>query len=72
MIDPFLPLVMEMIDHHNLSAIRIYEELRKKGFKGSYSLAKQYSRPVQNNRKILTVYRYETDPGKQLLVWQDI
>ncbi|MCL5437621.1 MAG: winged helix-turn-helix transcriptional regulator [Candidatus Thermoplasmatota archaeon] len=31
-----------MIDQHNLSAVRIYEELRKKGFKGSYSLVKQY------------------------------
>ena len=34
MIEPFLPLVREMIDRHNLSAVRIYEELRKKGFKG--------------------------------------
>ena len=30
-----------MIDQHNLSAVRIYEELRKNGFYGSYSLAKQ-------------------------------
>ena len=38
MIEPYLPLVKEMIYQHNLSAVRIYEELRKKGFKGSYSL----------------------------------
>ena len=61
MIETFLPLVREMIDRHNLSAVRIYEELRKKGFKGSYSLVKQYSRPMRNDRKILAVYRYETD-----------
>ena len=54
-----------MIDQHNLTAVRLYEELRKKGFKGSYSLVKQYSRPMRNDRKILAVYRYETDPGKQ-------
>ncbi len=65
MIEPFLPLVREMIDQHNLSAVRIYEDLRKKGFKGPYSLVKQYSRPMRNDRKILAVYRYETDPGKQ-------
>ncbi|QRF75051.1 DNA binding domain, excisionase family [Thermoplasmatales archaeon] len=65
MIKSFLPLVREMIDRHNLSAVRIYEELKKKGFKGSYSLVKQYSRPMRNDRKILAVYRYETDPGKQ-------
>ena len=51
-----------MIEQHNLTAVRIYEELRKKGFKGSYSLVKQYSRPMRNDRKILAVYRYETDP----------
>lgn len=53
MIEPFLPLVREMIDRHNLSAVRIYEELRKKGFQGSYSLVKQYCRPMRNDRKIL-------------------
>ena len=58
MIGPYLPLVMEMIDQHNLSAVRIYEELRKKGFQGSYSLVKQYSRPMRNDRKNLAVYRY--------------
>ena len=63
--EPYLPLVRDMIDRHNLSAVRIYEELRKKGFKGSYSLVKQYSRPMRNDRKIVAVYRYETDPGKQ-------
>ena len=65
MIEPFLPSVRDMIDRHNLSAVRIYEELRKKGFQGSYSLVKQYSKPMRNDRKILAVYRYETDPGKQ-------
>ncbi len=68
MIEPFLPSVRDMIDRHNLSAVRIYEELRKKGFQGSYSLVKQYSRPMRSDRKILAVYRYETDPGKQAQV----
>ena len=65
MIKPYIPLMREMIDMHNLSAVRIYEELKKKGFQGSYSLVKQYSRSMRNDRKILAVYRYETDPGKQ-------
>ena len=34
MIEPFLPLVRDLIDRHNLSAVRIYEELGKKGFQG--------------------------------------
>ena len=64
-IEPFLPLMREMIDQHNLSAVRIHEELRKKGFRGSYSLVKMHSRPMRNDRKIIAVDRYETDPGKQ-------
>ena len=58
MIEPYLPLVREMIDQLNLSAVRIYEELRKKGFKGSYSLVKQYSRPMRNDRNILCNRRF--------------
>lgn len=65
MIKSFLPLMRDLIDRHNLHAVRIYEELRKKGFSGSYSIVKQHSRPMRNDRKILAVYRYETDPGKQ-------
>ena len=55
MIKPYIPLMREMIDVHNLSAVRIYEELKKKGFQGSYSLVKQYSRPMRNDRKIMAV-----------------
>ena len=65
MIVPYLPLVREMIDQYNLSAVRIYEELRKKVFKVSYSLIKQYTSPLRNDLKSLAVYRYETDPEKQ-------
>lgn len=64
-IEPFLPVMREMIDQHNLSAVRIHEELRKKGFRGSYSLVKMHSRPMRNDRRIIAVYRYETGPGKQ-------
>ena len=65
MISSFLPFVRDLIDRHNLSAVRIYEELRKNGFQGSYSLVKQCGRPMRNDRKTLPVYRYETDPVKQ-------
>ena len=65
LMDKFVPLVRDMIDRDNLSAVRIHEELQKRGFEGSYSLVKKHCRSLRKDRQILAVYRYETDPGKQ-------
>ena len=54
-----------MIDKHNLSAIRILEEIRKVGYDGGYTILKDYCSTVRKDRRIPAVYRYETDPGKQ-------
>ena len=48
-----------------LSAVRIYDELGKRGFQGPYSLVKQYNRSMRNDRKILAAYRCKTYPGKK-------
>lgn len=66
MIEPFLPLLREVIDQHNLSAVRIYKELMKKGFQGSYSLVKQYIRTMRNDWKILAIYRYKDRSRKKI------
>lgn len=54
-----------MIDKHNLSAIRILEEIRKIGYDGEYTILNDYWATVGKDRRIPAVYRYETDPGKQ-------
>ena len=64
-IAPYTDYVKGRIDKHNLSAVRIYEEIREKGYPGSYTTVKRLCRVMRNNRSIQAVYRYETDPGKQ-------
>ncbi len=68
MIEPFLPLVREMVNQHNLSVIRILEEIRKQGYDGGHTILKEYCSAIRKDRRIPAVYRYETDPGKQLQV----
>ena len=64
-LDPYRDRKRDIIDKHNLSAIRILEEIRKQGYDGGYTILKDYCSIVRNDRRIPAVYRYETDPGKQ-------
>lgn len=64
-LDPYRDRIRDMIDKHNLSAIRILEEIRKQGYDGGYTILKDYCSTVRKDRRIPAVYRYETDPGKQ-------
>ncbi len=64
-ISPYTEYVKGRIDKYNLSAVRIYEELREKGYPGSYTTVKRLCRELRKDRRIQAVYRYETDPGKQ-------
>ena len=64
-IAPYTDYVRGRIDKHNLSAVRIYEEIREKGYPGSYTTVKRLCRVLRNDRSIQAVYRYETEPGKQ-------
>ncbi|MGC8618849.1 MAG: DDE-type integrase/transposase/recombinase [Thermoplasmata archaeon] len=56
------------IDKYNLSAVRILEEIRGIGYRGSYTILKDYCRTVRKDRSIKAVYRFETEPGKQAQV----
>ena len=67
-LDPYRDRIRDMIDKHNLSAIRILEEIRKQGYDGGYTILKDYCATVRKDRRIPAVYRYETDPGKQAQV----
>ncbi|MGC8497859.1 MAG: hypothetical protein ACP5NL_07735, partial [Thermoplasmata archaeon] len=65
---PYTDYVKARIDRYNLSAVRIYEELKEKGYHGSYTTVKRLCRKLRMEHKIQAVYRYETDPGKQAQV----
>ena len=64
-LDPYRDRIHALIDEHNLSAVRILEEIRKLGYNGGYTILKEYCRELRKDRRIQAVYRYETGPGKQ-------
>ncbi|WMT44422.1 MAG: IS21 family transposase [Cuniculiplasma divulgatum] len=64
-LDPYREKIRALIDEHNLSAVRILEEIRKIGYNGGYTILKEYCHELRKDRRIQAVYRYETDPGKQ-------
>ena len=64
-LDPYREKIRELINKHNLSSVRILEEIRKMGYDGGYTILKDYCHELRRDRRIQAVYRYETDPGKQ-------
>ncbi len=64
-LDPYREKIRELINKHNLSSVRILEEIRKMGYDGGYTILKDYCHELRKDRRIQAVYRYETDPGKQ-------
>ena len=64
-LDPYRENIRSLIDEHNLSAVRILEEIRKFGYDGGYTILKDYCHELRKDRRIQAVYRYETKPGKQ-------
>ena len=51
-----------------LSAVRIYEELRKAGYGGGYTQVKEYVRATRPRPPIEPIVRFETPPGHQAQV----
>ena len=62
---PYREEIRSLIDDHNLSAVRILEEIRKIGYNSRYTTLKDYCHELRKDRRIQAVYRYETEPGKQ-------
>ena len=52
----------KLIEMYSLSSVRIMEEIRKLGCDGGYTLVKELCRELRKDRRIMAVYRYETEP----------
>ena len=64
-LDPYRDKIRALIDKHNLSGVRILEEIRKLGYNGGYTILKEYCRELRKDSRLQAVYMYETGPGKQ-------
>ena len=67
-LEEFKPYIKDRIDRYNLSAVRILDEIRKKGYTGKYTILKDYCHTLRKDRAIKAVIRFETEPGRQAQV----
>jgi transposase len=72
-LDPHKEYIRQQIDEFDLSAVRLLEDLQKMGYKGGYTIVKDYARTIKETKAPQAVLRYETAPGRQAQVdWADV
>ncbi len=67
-IDPFADYLRGRLSQYDLSAVRLLEEIRERGYRGGYTTVKEFVRPFKRDRAVTAVVRYETPPGVQAQV----
>jgi transposase len=68
-IDPYKPIIGERLEAFpELSAVRLFEEIRAAGYPGGYTQVKEYVRQVRPQPPEEPVVRFETPPGHQAQV----
>jgi transposase len=60
---PLKSYIKNRIEKSDISAIRIFDEIKEKGYTGKYTIVKDYCREIRKQRSIQAVYRFETGPG---------
>jgi transposase len=68
-IDPYVGIIHERLEaYEELSAVRLFEEIRQAGYDGGYTQVKEYVRKVRPQPVQEPVIRFETPPGHQAQV----
>lgn len=68
-IDPYKPIIESRLeDYPELTATRLYDEVRAAGYTGGYTQVKDYVRQVRPRPPQEPVIRFETPPGRQAQV----
>jgi transposase len=68
-LDPYKAIIRERLETYpELSAVRLFEEVKSAGYEGSLTQLKAYVRRVRPTPSVDPVVRFETPPGKQAQV----
>ena len=66
LLDPYKGLIAYRLEEYpQLSAVRLFAEVRASGYGGGYDLVKRYVREVRPRPAKEPVIRFETAPGRQ-------
>ena len=66
-LDPFKDGITAMLEHHDYSAVQVFQELRRRGYQGGYSLVKDHVRRLRPpGREAFLTLRF--DPGERAQV----
>lgn len=73
LLDPYKNHIKARLGELPLSSVRLLEEIREKGYPGSYTIVKEYVRTIKQSKQIPAEYRFETAPGVQSQVdWGEV
>ncbi len=69
--DPFLPYLRDRLTAYpGLSAVRLWRELRDRGYAGGYTAVKRTVRKIRPEPSRPFEVRFETPPGEQIAIAQ--
>lgn len=67
-VDPFVPYLEKRMAEGVFNCRKLLDEIRRQGYRGSWSLLKSFVQPYRQARRQEATVRFETEPGEQAQV----
>ncbi len=64
-LDPFKPHIQQRLAKYELTAMKLFAEVRAEGYRGSYAVVQRYVRGIRPPKGPPACVRFETAPGQQ-------